>query len=230
VNLLSLREGETVATCVPVRDFAAGGHVLLATRLGEVKKTKLEAYAHIRTGGIQAMDLEEGDEVIGACRTDGQREVMIATKQGMIIRFSEEEILAKSRGAGGVRGIDVEDGDEVIAAEVVQEGVAILTVTERGFGKRTPLDEYRLTGRGGKGIIDIKTDGRNGHVVGMLQVRAGDDILVVTTKGKLIRMHADDVRSQGRNTMGVRIIDLDDDDKVGSVARVDADQQPAEAQ
>jgi DNA gyrase subunit A len=230
VNLLSLGERETVATCVPVRDFAAGGHVLLATRRGEVKKTKLEAYAHIRTGGIQAMDLEHGDEVISARKTDGHREVMIATKKGMIIRFAEEEILAKSRGAGGVRGIDVEEGDEVIAAEVVQEGVTILTVTERGYGKRTPLDEYRLTGRGGKGIIDIKTDGRNGDVVGMLQVREGDDLLVVTTKGKMIRMHVDGVRSQGRNTMGVRIIDIENDDRVGSIARVEAEQAPAEAQ
>ena len=228
VNLLALAEGELVATCVPVRDFAAGGFILLATRRGEAKKTKLEAYAHIRSGGIQAMDLEQGDEVISARRTDGTREVMIATKLGMIIRFSEEEVLAKSRGAGGVRGVDVDDGDEVIAADVVQEGALILTVTERGYGKRTPLEEYRLTGRGGKGIIDIKTAGRNGTVVGMLQVREGDDVLVVTTKGKMIRMHAADVSSQGRNTMGVRIIDLEADDKVGSIARVEAEQAPAE--
>jgi len=228
VNLLSLGEGETVATCVPVRDFSAGGHVLQATRRGEVKKTKLEAYAHIRAGGIQGMDLEEGDEVISARRTDGTREVMIATKQGMIIRFNEDEILSKSRGAGGVRGIDVDEGDEVIAADVVQEGAFILTVSERGYGKRTPLEEYRLQGRGGKGIIDIKTAGRNGTVVGMLQVRPGDDVLVVTTKGKMIRIHADDVSSQGRNTMGVRIIDLEADDKVGSIARVEAEQTPAE--
>jgi DNA gyrase subunit A len=229
VNLLSLREGEEVATCLPVRDFAAGIYILLATRRGEVKKTKLEAYMHIRQGGIQAMDLEQGDEVISARRTDGTREVMIATKLGMIIRFSEEEILSKSRGAGGVRGIDVEDEDAVIAAEVVQEGSQILTVTERGFGKRTPLEEYRLTGRGGKGIIDIKTAGRNGTVVGMLQVRAGDDILLITTKGKVIRIHADEVSSQGRNTMGVRIIDLDPDDRVGSIARVEAE-SPAPAE
>ncbi len=230
VNLLSLGEGERVATCVPVRDFAAGGYILLATRRGETKKTKLEAYAHIRAGGIHAMDLEQEDEVISARRTDGTREVMIATKLGMIIRFAEEEVLSKSRGAGGVRGLDVEEGDEVIAADVVQEGALILTVTERGYGKRTPLEEYRRTGRGGKGIIDIKTAGRNGHVVGMLQVRAGDDVLVITTKGKMIRIHSDDVSAQGRNTMGVRIIDLEPDDRVGSIARVDAEQAPAEMQ
>src|SRR3970282_2828584 len=116
-----------------------------------------------------------------------------------------------------------EDGDQVIAAEVVQEDVAVLTVTERGYGKRAPLDEYRLQGRAGKGIIDIKTEGRNGPVVGMLQIREGDDILVVTTNGKMIRIHGDDIASQGRNTMGVRLIDLDAEDRVGSVARVEAE-------
>ena len=131
------------------------------------------------------------------------------------------------RVAGGVRGIELEDGDQIIAAEVVQEGASILTVTERGYGKRTPLEEYRLQGRAGKGIIDIKTGGRNGNVVGMLQIREGDDILLVTTKGKMIRVHASDVTSQGRNTMGVRIIELDPDDQVGSLARVEAEQAPA---
>jgi DNA gyrase subunit A len=230
VNLLSLGEGESVATCVPVRDFATGGYMFFATKQGKVKKTELEAYSHPRAGGIQAIGLEDGDELMTARRTDGQREVMIATKQGMIIRFAEEEVRPMGRGAGGVKGIEVDDDDEVIAADVIQDGAQILTVTERGYGKRTPLDEYRLQGRAGKGIIDIKTDGRNGPVVGMLQVREVDDLLVVTTKGKLIRMHAVGVRSQGRNTMGVRIIDIESDDKVGSIARVDAEQAPAEAQ
>jgi len=230
VNLLSLGEGETVATCVPVRDFSAGGYIFFATRQGKVKKTELEAYSHPRAGGIQAIGLEDGDTVITARRTDGRREVMIATKQGMIIRFAEEEVRPMGRGATGVRGIEVGEGDAVIAADVVQEGAQILTVTERGFGKRTPLEEYRLTGRGGKGIIDIKTGGRNGAVVGMLQIREGDDVLVVTTKGKLIRIHAEDVSSQGRNTMGVRIIEIDADDRVGSIARVEAEQSQPEGQ
>jgi DNA gyrase subunit A len=215
---------------VPVRDFAAGGYVFFVTRQGKVKKTDLGAYSHPRAGGIQAIGLEDGDEVIAVRRTDGQREVMIATKSGMSIRFAEDEVRPMGRGAAGVRGIDVEEGDEVIAADVVVEGATILTVSERGFGKRTPLEEYRLQGRAGKGIIDIKTGGRNGNVVGMLQVRDGDDLLVVTTKGKLIRIHAADVSSQGRNTMGVRIIDLEADDKVGSIARVEAEQPAPEAQ
>jgi DNA gyrase subunit A len=229
VNLLSLGEAERVATCVPVRDFTAGGYIFFVTKQGKVKKTELTAYSHPRVGGIQGIGLDAGDEVITARRTDGQREVMIATKLGMSIRFAEEEVRPMGRGAGGVRGIEVEAGDEVIAADVVQEGSLILTVSERGYGKRTPLGEYRLQGRAGKGTIDIKTAGRNGTVVGMLQVREGDDVLVITTKGKIIRIHAADVSAQGRNTMGVRIIDLDSDDRVGSLARVEAEQAPAEA-
>ena len=228
-NVLSLAEGESVATCVPVRDFESGGSVLFATKQGKVRKTELSAFSHPRAGGILAITLEDGDEVMAARRTDGQREALLSTKSGMIIRFSEEEVRPMGRTAAGVRGIDVEDGDQVIAAEVAQEGMTVLTVTERGYGKRTPLDEYRLQGRAGKGIIDIKTGGRNGNVVGMLQVREGDDLLLVTTKGKMIRMHAADVTSQGRNTMGVRIIDLDPDDQVGSLARVEAEQAPAPA-
>jgi DNA gyrase subunit A len=229
VNLLALGEGEQVATCVPVRAFNAGGYVFFVTRQGKVKKTELEAYSHIRAGGIQAIGLEDGDRLMTARRTDGQREVMIATKQGMAIRFSEEEVRPMGRGAAGVRGIEVDEGDEVIGADVVQDGAQILTVTERGFGKRTPLEEYRLQGRAGKGIIDIKTAGRNGTVVGMLQIRSGNDVLIVTTKGKVIRIPADEVSSQGRNTMGVRIIDLDADDRVGSIARVEAE-TPAPAE
>jgi DNA gyrase subunit A len=226
-NVLSLADGERVATCVPVRDFESGGYVLFATKQGKVKKTELSAFSHPRAGGIQAITLEEGDEVMAARRTDGQREVLLSTKLGMIIRFPEDEVRPMGRTAAGVRGIDVDEGDQVIAAETLKEGVTILTVTERGYGKRTPLDEYRLQGRAGKGIIDIKTAGRNGAVVGMLQVREGDDILVVTTKGKMIRLHADEITSQGRNTMGVRIIDLDADDQVGNLARVEAEQAPA---
>jgi DNA gyrase subunit A len=228
-NVLSLGEAERVATCVPVRDFESGGYVLFATKQGKVKKTELSAFSHPRAGGIQAISLEDGDEVMAARRTDGQREVLLSTKQGMIIRFPEDEVRPMGRTAAGVRGIDVDEGDQVIAAETIKEGVTILTVTERGYGKRTPLDEYRLQGRAGKGIIDIKTSGRNGAVVGMLQVREGDDILVVTTKGKIIRVHADEVTSQGRNTMGVRIIDLDADDQVGNLARVEAEQAAPDA-
>ena len=223
VNLLHLAEGERVAATLAVRDFAAGGYVFFATRQGKVKKTELGAYSRPQRGGIRAIALEEGDAVIAVRQTDGQREVLLETRQGIAIRFAEDEARPLGRVAAGVKGIDLEEGDAVIAAEVVREGATILTVTERGYGKQTPLDEYRLQARGGKGILDIKTGGRNGLVVGMTQVQAGDDILLVTTKGKLIRFHADDVSSQGRNTWGVRVIDLDADDRVVSLARVEAE-------
>jgi DNA gyrase subunit A len=223
VNLLHLAEGERVAATLAVRDFTAAGYLFFATRQGKVKKTELEQYSRPQRGGIRAIALEEGDEVIAVRLTDGQRQVLIETRQGTGIRFEEAEVRPMGRVAAGVKGIELEDGDQVIAAEVVREGASILTVTERGYGKKTPLGEYRLQARGGKGIIDIKTGGRNGLVVGMVQVQSGDEILVVTTKGKVIRFPAEDVSSQGRNTWGVRVIDLDPDDRVGSLARVEAE-------
>jgi len=223
VNLLHLAEGERVAATLSVRDFTAGGYIFFATRQGRVKKTELVAYSRPQRGGIRAITLDEGDEVMAVRQTDGQREVLLATRQGMAIRFNEEEVRPMGRAAAGVKGIEVEPEDAVIAAYVVQEGATVLTVTERGYGKQTPLDEYRLQGRGGKGIIDIKTGGRNGLVVGLIQVREGDDILLVTTKGKLIRFAAQDVSSQGRNTWGVRVIDVEADDRVVSLARVEGE-------
>jgi len=223
VNLLHLAERERVAATVAVRDFTAGGYVFFATRQGKVKKTELAAYSRPQRGGIRAIALEDRDEVIAVRLTDGQREVLLETRQGGCIRFAEEEVRPMGRVAAGVKGIELDEGDQVIAAEVVREGTSILTVTERGYGKQTPLEEYRLQGRGGKGIIDIKTGGRNGLVVGMTQIARGDDILLVTTKGKVIRFSAEEVSSQGRNTWGVRVIDLDPDDRVGSLARVEAE-------
>jgi DNA gyrase subunit A len=223
VNLLHLAEGERVAATLAVRDFTAGGYIFFATRQGKVKKTELAAYSRPKRGGIRAIALEEGDEVIAVRVTDGQREVLLETKQGTCIRFNEDEVRPMGRDTAGVKGIELDEGDQVIAAEVVREGAAILTVTERGFGKQTPLGEYRLQARGGKGILDIKTGGRNGLVVGMVQVGSGDEILLVTTKGKVIRFPAEDVSSQGRNTWGVRVIDLEADDRVGSLARVEAE-------
>ena len=229
VNLLHLAEGERVAATLAVREFAAGGYVFFATRQGKVKKTELAAYSRPQRGGIRAIALEEGDEVIAVRQTDGQRQVLLETRQGTCIRFEEEEVRPMGRVAAGVKGIELEEGDHVIAAEVVRDDSSILTVTERGYGKKTPIGEYRLQSRGGKGILDIKTGGRNGLVVGMVQVGREDDILLVTTKGKVIRFPAEDVSSQGRNTMGVRIIDLDADDRVGSIARVEAESpSPAE--
>jgi DNA gyrase subunit A len=222
-NLLSLAEGEKVAATVAVKDFEADGFLFFATKQGKVKKTDLEAYSHPRAGGIIAISLDEGDELISVGLTDGQQEIFLGTKEGMTIRFHEEDVRPMGRAAAGVRGIDLVEGDHVVRMEVVREGAAILTVTERGFGKRTPTEEYRLQGRGGRGVIDIKAGERNGPVVALAQVRAEDEILVVTTKGMVIRLPVAECRLQGRNTLGVRIINLEADDRVGSIARVESD-------
>ncbi len=227
INLLQLGEGERVAATVAVRDFSSG-YLFFATRQGKVKKTEAEAYSHPRAGGIIAITLEEGDELIAAGVTDGQQEIFLGTKDGITIRFKEEDVRPMGRVAAGVKGIELEEGDAVVRMEVVREGEAILTITERGYGKRTPLTEYRLQGRGGKGVIDIRTDERgsgetNGPVVGLAQLAEDDEILVVTTQGKIIRLPSFDIRLQGRNTYGVRIINLEPGDRVGSLARVAAE-------
>ena len=164
-----------------------------------------------------------------ARRTDGQREVMIATKLGMIIRFSEEEVRPMGRGAGGVKGIELDEGDEVIAADVVQEGVSILTVTERGYGKRTKIEDYRLQGRGGSGIINIRVTQKNGPVVGVMEVSPADQIMMVTQQGKIIRMDVDGISVIGRATQGVRLLDVEQGDSVVSVARLPERDEEAEA-
>jgi len=184
-NLLHLGEGERVAATVSVRDFSSG-YLFFATRQGKAKKTEVEAYSHPRAGGIIAISLEEGDELIGVGVTDGRREIFLGTKSGTTIRFHEEDVRPMGRVAAGVKGIELEEGDAVVRMEVVREGEVILTITERGYGKRTPLSEYRLQGRGGKGVIDIRTDERgsgetNGPVIGLAQLAEDDEILVVTT-------------------------------------------------
>jgi DNA gyrase subunit A len=227
INLLHLGEGERVAATVSVRDFSSG-YLFFATRQGKVKKTELEAYSHPRAGGIIAISLEAHDELIGVGVTDGRQEIFLGTRVGITIRFKEDDVRPMGRAAAGVKGVELDEGDAVVRMEVVREGEAILTITERGYGKRTPLSEYRLQGRGGKGVIDIRTDARgsgdvNGPVVGLAQVAEDDEILVVTTQGKIIRLPAYDIRLQGRNTYGVRIINLDPGDRVGSLARVAAE-------
>src|SRR5260370_597848 len=197
-NVLSLAENERVATCVPVRDFESGGYVLFATKQGKVKKTELSAFSHPRAGGIQAITLEDGDEVMGARRTDGQREVLLSTKQGMIIRFPEDEVRPMGRTAAGVRGIDVDEGDQVIAAETLKEGVTILTVTERGYGKRTPLDEYRLQGLAGNGVIAIQTDWRD-SATGGAEIAVAPVLAADTERSRLVT-EAEDLKAERNRT------------------------------
>ena len=223
VNLLALSKDEKVTATMPVKEYRDDRFVVMATKQGVIKKTELSAYSNPRQGGIIALSLDQGDKLIAVHVTDGSREMLLGTKQGITIRFKEEDVRPMGRTAHGVKGITLEEGDEVIGMETItpDSTTAILTVTEGGYGKRTPVNDYRVQGRGGKGIISVKTTERNGLAVGFLQVRDGDEIMLMAAKGKLLRCKVDDIREVGRNTQGVRVLDLDgDDDRVIGVARL----------
>ncbi len=223
VNLLALAGSEKVTATLPVKEFREDQFVVMATKNGLVKKTELSAYSNPRQGGIIALGLEDGDKLIGVQLTDGQREILLGTKQGITIRFSEDGVRAMGRTAYGVKGITLEEGNEVIGMETItpDSTTSILTVTEGGYGKRTPVGEYRVQGRGGKGIISVKTTERNGLAVGFLQVRDSDEIMLMAAQGKVLRCKVGDIREIGRNTQGVRILDLEgEDDRVVAVARL----------
>src|SRR5262245_32490654 len=219
-NLVSLEEGEKIAAMLAVKEFEDNKFVVMGTRQGVIKKTELSSFSNPRAGGIIAMGVEEGDAVISVLVSDGKGEIFIGTRNGMAIRFSEEDVRPMGRTAYGVRGITLRDEDVVVAMEVVQPAGTLLTVTEGGYGKRTELDEYRVQSRGGIGVINIATNKRNGFVVGVAYVEEGDEVLLITQQGMIIRMPADGVRAIGRGTQGVRLIEIEGDDKVVSVARL----------
>ncbi|MFI5394885.1 MAG: DNA gyrase subunit A [Candidatus Binatia bacterium] len=229
VNLLNLEKDEKISAFLPVREFQEGRYVVFATKNGTVKKTDLMAYANPRKAGIIAISLDEGDEVIGVRLTDGQQEVILSTRMGQAIRFKEADVRPMGRGAGGVHGIALEEGDSLVGLDVVSPGATLLAVAERGYGKRTEMDEYRLTRRGGKGIITMKTTDKTGLVVGVRMVTDDDDIMLVTDGGKVIRTPVKGISVIGRNTQGVRLIDLAEGEKVVGVARLaekEEDEEP----
>jgi DNA gyrase subunit A len=219
-NLVSMEEGEQIAAMLAVKEFEDDKFVVMGTRKGVIKKTALSAFSNPRAGGIIAMGVEEGDAVIAVLGTDGKGQIFIGTHDGMAIRFEESDVRSMGRTAYGVRGITLRGDDYVVAMEVVQPGGTLLTVTERGFGKRTEIDEYRVQSRGGVGIINISTSDRNGPVVGAICVQEGDELLLISQQGMIIRMPANDVRAIGRATQGVRLIDVENEDRVVSVARL----------
>ena len=222
VNLLNLASGETIAAVLPVIEFREDQYIIMATKDGTVKKTKLMAYSKPRVGGIIALNIRNDDELIEAKLTSGSDEILISSHFGQAIRFKEEDVRDMGRTATGVRGIRLDKGDEVVSLEVIENSEAqILTVTEKGYGKRTLVSAYRITGRGGKGVITIKTTGKNGRVVGAFQVTNDTQIMMITTHaGKVIRMNASEISIFGRGTQGVRLIGLAEDEKVASVAKV----------
>ncbi len=220
VNLIQIGQNERVTAALPVREFTPGHFIVMATKNGTIKKTELESYSHPRPSGIIAITLEEGDELISAEVTDGKRDVFLGTRDGLSIRFSETDVREIGRTGKGVIGIRLEEGNAVVGMEIVRDDSTILTVTENGYGKRSTLEDYRSQGRGGKGIITIKTTEKNGRVIGMAQVSADDEILLITTNGKVLRIRTKDISVQGRNTQGVRLFDTEAGDKVVSFAKV----------
>ncbi len=228
VNLLSLDEGEKPAAVLPVREFVEGHYAFFATQKGYVKKTDLMAYSKVRSGGLNAIKLDEDDELIAVNITDGSYEIVLGTQTGKAIRFSEEKVRPMGRNTRGVMGIRPDEGAKVISLVVITDPEAdLLTVTENGFGKRTPTSDYRVTNRGGKGIITIKTNERNGNVTGLLEVMESDHLMFTTNKGQVIRTYASDIRHIGRNTQGVRLFRIDKNEYITSIERL-ADQDEEE--
>ncbi|TMA67456.1 MAG: DNA gyrase subunit A [Deltaproteobacteria bacterium] len=219
-NLLSLGAEEKLSAFLPVREFREGCYLLFATRRGLVKKTDLMSYASPRPSGIIAIALEDADEVIGVRLTDGAGEAILSTRDGQAIRFKESDVRPMGRDTYGVRGMRLDEGDEVVALDLVEPGATLLAVSENGFGKRTEMDEYRLTRRGGKGIITMRTTDKTGRVEGVRMVTDDDQIMLVTSGGKVIRLRVNEIRVIGRNTQGVRLIGLDEGEHVASVARL----------
>src|ERR1044071_2600178 len=220
VNLLNLESGERVSAFLPVREFQHGRYIVFATKNGLIKKTELMAYGNPRPSGIRAIGLEQGDEVIGVRLTDGQQELILSTSDGQSIRFKEEQVRPTGRGTFGVVGMKLDPNDKVVSMEILSLGADILTVAEGGFGKRTEMDEYRLQSRGGKGIFTMKTTDKTGRVIGVQLVGADDQLMLITNTGKIIRLRINDIRVIGRNTQGVRLIDLDEGERVVSLARL----------
>lgn len=229
VNLLNISSEEKMTAFIRVRDFSPEQNLVFATRNGIVKKTNLADYQNIRASGLIAIKIEEGDRLIGVQLTGGKDELMLVTRQGMSIRFSEDQLRDQGRGTVGVWGIELEEGgnDAVVSIEVVDPAATLLCISENGYGKRTSFEEYRSQSRGGKGIITMKTSDRNGAVVGAHSVRDHEAMMIMTQQGQMIRIGVHDIRTISRNTQGVRIIDLAEGDIVVSATSVEPEDDEA---
>jgi len=222
VNLLALASGEKVTATLPVREFRDDFYVVMATRLGIIKKSELSAYGNPRQGGIIALTLEEGDKLIGVEITDGNRDILLGTKEGIVIRFREKDVRSIGRTGRGVRGISLDETNQVIGMTTITPDAeaSILTVTERGYGKRTVATEYRTQGRAGRGVISVKVTEKNGQAVCFHRVHDTDEIMIMTAEGKILRTKMDYLRDIGRNSQGVRLIVMEDTDRVVGVAKL----------
>jgi DNA gyrase subunit A len=218
VNLLALQAGEKIKAILPVKEFKENEFIMMVTRKGIIKKTPLSGFSNVRNSGIIAVTTDDGDELIRASVTDGTKDIFLCSKEGMSIRFNEEDVRAMGRTARGVIGMSLDEQDFVVAMEVLDRGEdskhEVLTITEGGYGKRTPVGDYRTQSRGGKGIITMKTNDKNGFVMGSRQVMPDNDVMLVSNKGQMIRIHVAGISEQGRNTQGVRVMTLSEGEKV----------------
>jgi DNA gyrase subunit A len=221
VNLLPLEEGEKINAVLPIKQFDEQRQVFMATSLGTVKKTALSAFSRPRTSGIIAVDLKDDDRLVGVALTSGNNEIMLFSSSGKAIRFHEDEVRAMGRDATGVRGIRLGDEQRLIALIVVAEG-HVLTASENGYGKLTPLEDFPAHSRGGQGVIALQTTERNGNTVAALQVQPADELMLISSGGTLVRTRVDDISVVGRNTQGVRLIRLDEGERLTGIERVDA--------
>jgi DNA gyrase subunit A len=220
VNILKIASGERITAFLPVREFTEGKAIVMATKKGIIKKTDLMSFSHIRSGGIIAVTLDKDDSLISARLSGGKMGIFVGTRKGKAIRFGENDVREMGRQARGVRAIRLAKDDSVVAMETIEDGTTMLTVTERGYGKRTKISEYRCQSRGGSGIINIKITGKNGPVVGIVQVRDSDEIMITTSKGKIIRIAMKDVTVIGRSTQGVRLMGIGKGEKVAGIAHI----------
>jgi DNA gyrase subunit A len=226
VNILPLVEGEKVNAMLPINDFTAKQFVFMATQNGTVKKVALEQFSRPRANGIIALDLDDDDKLVGVGLTDGHQEIMLFSDAGKVIRFCESLVRAMGRTARGVRGMRLSDDQKVIALNVVQETGAILTATENGYGKRTDITEYRSTGRGGQGVISIHVNSRNGKVVKAVQVQEDDQAMLISNGGTLVRLRVNEISVIGRNTQGVRLINLSEEEALVGLQRIEEQDEP----
>ncbi len=221
VNLLPLEEGERVTSILPVEEYTEGHYIFMATANGTVKKTALTDFARQRSVGLRALELEEGDVLLGTAVTNGECDVMLLSSEGKAVRFREADVRAMGRTARGVRGIKLGEGHSMISLIIPREGGRLLTVSENGYGKRTEISEYPTKGRGNKGVIAMQTSDRNGRLVGGVQVFDGDELMLISNQGTLVRTRADEISILGRNTQGVRVIRTKDGESLVSVERID---------
>lgn len=220
VNLLPLNKGELINAIIPVKDFNEDGYLFMATQKGIVKKTELQQFTSSRKEGLIAINLDDDDEMIGVKFTDGNREIILGTREGMAIRFPEEEVRPMGRNARGVKGITLDTDDLVVGMDIVRDEADLLVLTENGFGKRTDLDEYRSQSRGGKGVLNLRMSERNGKVIGISVVQPDEELMMISSEGIIIRLAVNDISRTGRVTQGVTLMRMEDDQRVVAMAKV----------